>query len=421
VAASDSVSQIPGITKAHAPMNILMLHNSYQFFGGEDESFAAEVRMLTDAGHFVDTIHVKNENVEGLKAVNVALQSIWSKPSYDLVDQKLRARTFDVLHVQNFYPLLSPSVYSAAKKNRVPVVQTLRNYRLLCPSTVLYRDGHVCQECLHKTVKWPGALHACYRGSILSSAATAAMTAFHTVRGTWHRDVDLYISLTEFSRQKFIEGGIAPEKIIVKSNFVYPDPGLGDGSGDYLLFAGRFTQEKGIETLLSAWERVKLPGRLKIVGEGPLAPRIESFCRAHPNVEWLGQKSSVDVKELMGAASALVFPSEWYEPFGRVAIESFAKGTPVIASRIAGLAEMVRDMETGLHFRPGDSQDLAAKLDWALEHPAQMRAMRPAARRCYESTYTAAENCRVLIRAYHKARQTFHVANEPCVSFSSTN
>lgn len=207
-------------------MNILMLHNSYQFRGGEDESFESEVRMLRDAGHYVDTIHLNNDRVDEIGKFQVALQSIWSKPSYDLVDRKLRERNFDVMHVQNFFPMISPSVYSAAKKNGVPVVQTLRNYRLLCPSTVLYRDGHICEDCLHKTFKIPGIVHGCYRDSVLSSAAVAAMTAFNALKGTWRNDVDLYICLTAFSRQKFVEAGFNPDKVIVKSNFVYPDPGL---------------------------------------------------------------------------------------------------------------------------------------------------------------------------------------------------
>jgi glycosyltransferase involved in cell wall biosynthesis len=402
-------------------MNILMLHNSYQFHGGEDESFQAEARMLKDAGHTVETIHVKNENVEGFGAIGVALGAIWSKKSYDMVDEKMRERAYDVMHVQNFFPLLSPSVYAAAKKHRVAVVQTLRNYRLLCPSTVLYRDGKICEDCLHKTVKYPGVLRGCYRGSTLSTAAVAAMTAFHALKGTWRNDVDLYISLTEFSRQKFIEAGFAAEKIVVKSNFVHPDPGPGEGGGGFLLFAGRLTQEKGVETLLAAWERVKAAGRLKIVGEGPLEAKVEAFCRAHDNAEWLGQKSPGEVKELMGEATALIFPSECYETFGRVAIESFAKGTPVIVSMLGGRATFVKDGATGLRFRAADPADLAAKLDWALEHAEEMRAMRPAARACYEAKYTAKENCHALIRAYQMAQKSCETANEAVVSYSSSS
>ncbi|MGC1383371.1 MAG: glycosyltransferase family 4 protein [Candidatus Acidiferrales bacterium] len=412
-------AETPDVTRE--PMNILMLHNSYQFRGGEDESFESEVRMLRDAGHYVDTIHLNNDRVDEIGKFQVALQSIWSKPSYDLVDRKLRERNFDVMHVQNFFPMISPSVYSAAKKNGVPVVQTLRNYRLLCPSTVLYRDGHICEDCLHKTFKIPGIVHGCYRDSVLSSAAVAAMTAFNALKGTWRNDVDLYICLTAFSRQKFVEAGFNPDKVIVKSNFVYPDPGAGDGENDYLLFAGRLTREKGVETLLSAWQRVKSKGTLKIIGEGPLESRVREFVAQNRGVEWLGPKSSSEVKQMMGAATALVFPSEWYEPFGRVAIESFAKGTPVITSRLAGMVEIVRDGQTGLLFNPGDPEDLAQKMDWAIEHPDEIRTMRRAARAEYQRTYTIEQNLGALIHAYRTVGRSPVIAAEPYVAAKTTN
>jgi glycosyltransferase involved in cell wall biosynthesis len=402
-------------------MNILMMHNSYNFRGGEDESFESEVRMLRDAGHFVETIHLKNEEVQRINTIQVALQSIWSKPSYDLVDAKLRERPFDVLHVQNFFPLVSPSVYSAARKHGVAVVQSLRNYRLLCPSTTLFRNGKICEDCLHKTFKYPGVLHGCYRNSVLSSAAVAAMTAFHTLKGTWHNSVDMYISLTESSRQKFVQAGLPAEKIIVKGNFVYPDPGPGQGEGGYILFAGRLTREKGLDTLLQAWDTVKTSRRLLIVGDGLLAPEVQVFCKIHRNAEWLGTKSAADLKNLMGAASLFVFPSQWYEPFGRVAIESYAKGTPVLASDMAAMAEIVQDGRTGMLFRPGDAQDLAVHLQWAADHPEQLQAMRHGARQCYEVNYTAAQNYDLLIHAYQLARNNVRSTRTESEVLSVTN
>jgi glycosyltransferase involved in cell wall biosynthesis len=402
-------------------MNILMLHNSYQVRGGEDESFDAEVSMLRDAGHFVETIHLKNDEVEKLSSINIALQSIWSKPSYDLVDAKLSQRSFDILHVQNFFPLISPSVYSAARKHGVAVVQTLRNYRLLCPSTTLFRNGRICEDCLHKTFKYPGVIHACYRNSVLSSAAVAAMTGFHALKGTWRNAVDLYISLTASSREKFVEAGLPAEKVIVKGNIVYPDPGPGDGNAGYFLFAGRLAYEKGLKTLLDAWDRLPSPGSLKIVGDGLLAPEVEQICRRNPSVEWLGSMSASELKDLMGEASLFVFPSEWYEPFGRVAIESFAKGTPVLASNMAAMAEIVEDQRTGLLFRPGDPADLADKLQWALDHPEELQRMRQAARRCYEKNYTVSQNCEVLIRAYQLAMQKFSLSrSSPALASASS-
>jgi glycosyltransferase involved in cell wall biosynthesis len=384
-------------------MNILMLHNAYQNRGGEDESFDTECRILRDAGHLVETIHLHNDTIGETGKLGVALQSIWSGPSYRLVDHTLSERSFDVMHVQNFFPLLSPSVYAAARKHKVPVVQTLRNYRLLCPNSFLFRDGHVCEECLGKTFKYPSVLHACYRESRSGSLAVAAMCGVHDLLGTWQKDVDLYISLTEFARKKYIQAGFAAEKIVTKSNCVYPDPGSGAGDGGFVLFVGRLSAEKGIGTLLSAWDRLRPECVLKIVGEGPASSDLRARSRHNPNIEWLGLKSSSEVQDLMGAASATVFPSEWYETFGRVAIESFAKGTPVIASRIGALAEVVSDMRTGLLFEVGNAEDLANKLKWCFDHPVELNGMRPLAREEYERKYTASANCKRLLECYELA------------------
>jgi len=381
-----------------------MLHNSYQLRGGEDESCESEVRMLRASGHSVETILIHNSQIESSRKIHVAIQSLWSGQSYDLVDRKLREGQFNVLHVQNFFPLLSPSVYYAARKHGVAVVQTLRNYRLLCPNVFLFRDGHLCEDCLTKVVKYPGILHGCYRGSRMATAAVAAMTAFHTIKGTWLNAVDLYIALTDFVRDKFIEAGFPSDKLVVKSNVVYPDPGCGDGKGGYALFVGRLSPEKGVETLLRAWQRLSRNWTLKIVGEGPLSPLVEAFCAENPDVEWLGPRPRTEVAKLMGAARVLVLPSEWYETFGRVAIESFATGTPVIASRLGAMKEVGEEMRTGLLFTPGDAEDLAHKLHWILDHPDQVDAMRHDARKLYETRYAMDENCRLLIRAYETAQ-----------------
>lgn len=386
-------------------MNILMLHNSYQQRGGEDESYESEVRMLRAEGHSVETILINNSQIESTGKIQVALQSLWSNPSYDLVDRMLRDRPFDVLHVQNFFPLLSPSVYYAAKKHGVAVVQTLRNYRLLCPGVYFYRDGRVCEDCMGKVFKYPGILHGCYRGSRLATATVAAMTAFHTIKGTWLNAVDLYIALTQFVRDKFIEAGFPEDKLVVKNNFVYPDPGCGTGEGGYALFVGRLSPEKGLDTLLAAWKQLGRNWKLKIAGDGPMSAEVQAFCDAHRDVEWVGAKSRAETSELMSGARVLVFPSQWYETFGRVAIESFAAGTPVIASRLGAMAEICDDMQTGLLFEPGNANDLGKKLRWVFDNPARVAQMRPIARQTYESRYTMHENCRVLIHAYETAQR----------------
>jgi glycosyltransferase involved in cell wall biosynthesis len=282
-------------------------------------------------------------------------------------------------------------------------VQTLRNYRLLCPSVFLFRDGHVCEDCVSKTFKYPSVVHGCYRDSRLGSLSVAAMCGVHSLLGTWEKNVDLYISLTDFARQKFVQAGFAAEKIVTKGNCVYPDPGIGHGEGGFVLFVGRLSTEKGIGTLLSAWDRLKPNCVLKIAGEGPLSEELRARSKNDPTVEWLGPKSAAEVKNLMGSAKVTVFCSEWYETFGRVAIESFAKGTPVIASRIGALAEVVDHLRTGLLFEAGNADDLALQLKWCFDLPDEIKAMRQRARAEYEQKYTAAVNCMRLTECYELA------------------
>lgn len=382
-----------------------MLHNSYQFRGGEDESFESEVRMLRSNEHSVETIRMDYEQIRAKGSIQVAIESLWSRPSYNLVDRMLHERKFDVLHVQNFFPLLSPSVYYAAKKHGVAVVQTLRNYRLLCPNVFFYRDGHVCEDCIDKVFKYPGNFHGCYRDSRMATAAVAAMTAFHTIKGTWLNAVDIYIALTEFVRDKFIEAGFPEQKLVVKNNFVFPDPGCGDGRGDYALFVGRLSPEKGLETLLQAWSQLNRNWSLKIVGDGPMAGDVRAFCAGSGSVEWIGAKSHAETAEIMGKARVLVFPSQWYETFGRVAMESFAAGTPVIASRLGAMAEVCEEGRAGLLFESGNASDLADKLRWVFDHPVEAKAMRTIARQTFENKYTMPQNYRILIEAYQTARR----------------
>ncbi len=386
-------------------MNILMLHNSYQFRGGEDESYESEVRMLRSNGHSVETILMDYAQMSAKGKIQVAIESLWSTPSYKLVDGMLDERKFDVLHVQNFFPSLSPSVYYAAKKHGVAVVQTLRNYRLLCPGVYFYRDGRICEDCIDKVFKYPGIIHGCYRGSRTATAAVAAMTALHTMRGTWLNTVEVYVALTKFVRDKFIEAGFPEQKLVVKNNFVYPDPGCGDGKGDYALFVGRLSPEKGLDTLLQAWRHLKRNWKLKVVGDGPGANDVREFCAANANVEWVGSKSRGETAEIMSNARLLVFPSQWYEAFGRVAMESFAAGTPVIASRLGAMAEVCEDGQTGMLFEAGNAADLADKLRWAFDHPAEVKAMRPVARQLFEARYTMSQNYRELIDIYQAAKR----------------
>lgn len=381
-------------------MRITMIHNHYQLRGGEDESFQSEAQLLMDAGHDVQILTEHNDRVAELGTMRTALRTVWSSEAYQRVRAALRRHRSDLLHVQNFFPLFSPAVYYGARAEGVAVVQSLRNYRLLCPNALFFRDGRVCEDCMGRIAPWPGILHGCYRDSRGASAAVAAMITLHRVAKTWEQQPDVYIALTEFARNKFVAGGIPSSKVLVKPNFVHPDPGVGGGRSGGALFVGRLTAEKGIGTLLSAWERIGEQVPLQVVGDGPLAPAVEAAARRTSGIEFLGHRTVSEVHALMKDAAFLVLPSEWYETFGRVAVEAFATGTPVIAAQIGAVAEVVSGGETGLLFEPGDVNDLVTKVEWARSHPQEIAAMGHAARKSYEATYTAHRNYEILMDIY---------------------
>ncbi len=384
-------------------MRILVVHNRYLIRGGEDESVAAEQALLRQHGNEVDLHEERNERVGELGQLRAGLRTVWSPESHRRLRQRLRRRRYDLVHVHNFFPLISPAVYYAARAEGVPVVQSLRNYRLLCPNAELFRSGRPCEDCLGRRIPWPGVVHACYRGSRKATTAVAAMIAVHGYLQTWQRMIDLYIAVTRFARDKLVEGGLPADRIVVKPNFVEGAPAPGSGAGGYALFVGRLSAEKGLATVLEAWQRLGPAIPLKIVGEGPLGDSVEAVAASKLEVECLGRRSLAEVYELMRGARFLVFPSEWYEPFGRVAIEAFACGTPVIASNTGGMAELIDDRRTGRLFRPGDAGDLAGMVEWALGHPKELAGMRKSARAEFEANYTPERNYQQLRVIYRQA------------------
>ena len=387
-------------------MRILSIHNGYQIRGGEDESCAAEQSLLERKGHQVDLYEDHNDRIKELSAPHLALKTIWSQEAYQAVKQILNKNPYQILHAQNTFPLISPSIYFAAKDAGVPVVQTLRNYRLLCPNALFFREGKICEDCLGKSVPYPGVVHQCYRDNLAASAGVAAMLVTHRLIQTWKQKVDLYIALTQFARQKFIEGGIPAEKIVVKPNFVSFDPGIGEGNGNYALFVGRLSVEKGLDILLKAWEKLETKLPLKIVGDGPWSKQVIEVTKRCPSIEWLGRRPMAEVYDLMGQAKFLVFPSKWYETFGRVAVESFAKGTPVVAADVGAIAEIIESGRTGLRYNPGSASDLVKQVEWLLSHPTELARMRIEARYEFEAKYTAEKNYHQLIAVYDKLATT---------------
>jgi glycosyltransferase involved in cell wall biosynthesis len=384
-------------------MRILMAHNFYQQKGGEDVSFAAEAAIMEANGHQVIRYTDHNDRVANMRPVPLARATVWNQESYRALRELMRKEKPQVAHFQNTFPLISPAAYYAAKAEGVAVVQSLRNYRLLCPNAFFFRAGRVCENCMSKMWPWPGIVYGCYRNSRLATGVVAAMIVSHRAMGTWETMVDSYIALTEFARQKFIDGGLPPQKIAVKPNFVYPNPPPRDDASAHAIFVGRLSPEKGVPTVLNAWERLSGKILLKIVGDGPLASLVSDAAGRIAGIEWLGQKSADEVADLIGSAAVLIFASEWYETFGRVIIEAFAHGTPVIAANLGAAAELIDSGRTGLLFRPGDAEDLAAKVEWAATNPAALTAMRKAARAEFEAKYTAEKNYEMLMNIYQAA------------------
>jgi glycosyltransferase involved in cell wall biosynthesis len=382
-------------------MRIILVHNPYQQPGGEDKVVKHEAALLTDREHHVINYRRTNHEIDSFswwEKRSLPKRLIWATDTFQALRALIKKENPEVAHFHNTFMMVSPAAYYACQSLHVPVVQTLHNYRLLCPNGLLYRDGGVCEKCLGKTVPWPGVAHACYRHSLMQTAGVAAMLITHRWLATWQNQVDIYVALTEFARKKFIEGGLPAEKIVVKPNFVHPDPGCSVGEKRYALFVGRLSHEKGLKTLLHAWQAVKgIP--LKIAGDGPMLEEVRTFVQANKleRVEVLGRCTGEKVLAMMKGARFLVFPSEWYEGFPMTIGEAFACGIPVIASRLGATEEIVEDGRAGLHFTPGDANDLAAKVEWAWMHPNAMVQMGKEARCEYEKKYTAKQNyCRLM-------------------------
>lgn len=378
------------------PPRILIAHNRYRHRGGEDSVVEAEIALLRAHGHEVTTYLRSNDDIERVSSVALARQTLWSSDTVRDLSELVRDFRPDIIHAHNTFPLISSSLYWAAAQAEVPVVQTLHNFRLMCLNGMFLRDGRACEDCLDR-VPWRGVTHKCYRDSRAASLVAAATLTLHRGVGTYRNKIMRYIALNEFCRRKFIEGGLPAGRIAVKPHFVdFPAPA--DIPRNGFLFVGRLSPEKGLTTLIEA--AALLPHvSLRVAGEGP-----QSFLLNNaPGVTHLGSLPTGAVRQEMNRALALVVPSISYETFGLVIVESFATATPVIASRIGPLAELVRDGETGLLVEPGNPRDLADKMTWARAHPERMAAMGLNARIQYEQEFSADKNYRQLLHIYQQA------------------
>lgn len=377
-------------------LRILIIHCAYTQRGGEDSVVEAEIDLLRSRGNTVECVLGHNDAIASRSNFSVATDTFWSSKYAKEVSSRIAAFRPDVVHVHNTFPLVSPSVYWSAARARVPVIQTLHNFRLMCPQAMFLRNDAVCEDCLGK-IPWKGVVRGCYRGSVAQTGVLATMVTAHRAAGTWSRKVSRYIALNEFCKMKFIAGGLPADRIVIKPNFV--DFNLPDSTGgDDFLFVGRLSREKGIHVLADALRR-DLISHARIVGSGPEVSQFDGIPRAH----LIGQLDGDGVRAEMCAARALVLPSICYESFPRTLVEAMGCGLPVIASRLGALPELIVDGETGLLFDAGSATDLAAKMTWARNNPEQMAAMGRKARSKYEELYSASKNYSMLMDIYSDA------------------
>jgi len=381
-------------------MRILLVHNQYKHRGGEDTVLESELKLLQQYGETVDTLIFDNNQIESpLEKIKYGFYSFYNPESSRLLENKIKEFCPDVIHVHNFFPIASPALFYAANKQRIPIVMTLHNYRLICPNAMFFRDDQVCETCISKSFALDGVLHGCYRNSRVQTLFLASMTWFHRAVGTWYDRVDKYILLTQFAKNKFLDSSLKllDSKLAVKSNFV-KDRGFDLDKDDYCLFVGRLSKEKGIDILLEAFKNSEK--KLLIIGTGPLSQKVKEYSEKHPNIEYAGFQSIDFIITKLKKAKALIFTSIWYEGMPMTILESLSVGTPVICGDLGGPAEMIENYKSGLTYKAGDSSDLQKKVDWLYDHLTEYKEFCQNARDEFKSKYSEEKNYDQLMHIY---------------------
>ncbi|HET6297849.1 MAG TPA: glycosyltransferase [Kribbella sp.] len=385
-------------------MRVAMLHNRYRSGQPSGENLVVDqtADFLRNSGHEVELYAQNSDDIAQMSRKDRALlpfRSVWSFADERDLTFRLRERRPDIVHVHNTFPLLSPSVLRAARREGLPVVATLHNFRLMCANAVLQRDGGPCEACVGR-IPWRGVAHGCYRGSKAQSLPLATGIAVHNAFHTWQRYVTTLIAPSEFVRSRYIAGGFKPEKIVVKPHAVPHSGAVRTGPGDAVVFLGRLTEDKGFADLLRAWDSSL--GKLVVIGDGPLRGEADARALTDPSVSVLGELPWADCMEVLRSARVAVVPARSYETFGLVVVEAFAHGVPVVASRLGALAELVDDGETGALTEPDDSEGLRKALG-LLTHPATSIACGLRARQVYLDRFTPERDLAATERIYADA------------------
>ena len=386
-------------------MRILVVHNRYRSAqpSGENAVVEEESRLLAAAGLEVEVLEVESDEIAAwpaAKRLTLPGRVVWSHAGARLVRRSIESTRPDVVHFHNTFPLLSPAALRAAHATGVGVVQTLHNFRPVCPAATLMRDGRPCESCLGRTPV-PAVVHGCYRGSRLATVPIALKDAVHARAGTWAGAVDRYIVPSEFARGRFVAAGWPADRLTVSYNTA-PDPGPVTPHPDGpVVCLSRLAPEKGVDILLDAWGRAFPDGGpgLTVVGAGELEDDLRARAAALRGVELTGGVPGDRALEILAGARALVVPSRWYEVFPRVVAEAYAHGVPVVAARLGSLAEIVVAGETGLHFDAGSAAALATCLS-QLEDVDLVVGLGRGARAMYERRLTPAAALGRLLAVY---------------------
>ncbi|MEO8019362.1 MAG: glycosyltransferase family 4 protein [Pseudomonadota bacterium] len=385
-------------------MRVALIHNFYRSSApsGEDEVVRGEQELLEANGIEVIPFVRYNDDLPAglLGALGASLSNAWSFDSRSALRELMVRHRPDVAHFHNTFPQISPAAYLTCREAGVPVVQTLHNYRMFCANGLLNRQREPCELCLGRNA-FPALVHACYRDSRLATLGVALGSALHRARGTYQTQVDRYIVHTEFARRRFVAHGLPPERIAIRGNCLSHDPGIGAGDGGYALYVGRLTAEKGVGTLVRAWQELSdIP--LRIAGDGALRATLEREAAGLP-IQFLGRVPAARVIELMQNAALLVIPSECYEGFPRVLVEAFATGTAVVAADIGGLGELITEGVGGAKFRSGSAAELADAVQRLWCAPVLRARQRAGNRLRFEREFSPSAGLASLTDVYRQA------------------
>lgn len=392
-------------------MKILLAHNFYgsEAPSGENTVYQAERDLLRARGHQVIEFTRHSDDIRSRGAAGLlqgALATPWNPFSAAALRQLILRERPDVVHAHNTFPLISPSIFSAAQGLGVSTVLTLHNYRTFCAAGIPMRDNLPCTQCLDRKSVLPALHYGCYRGSRLATLPMAAMIALHRGLGTWQRHVDAFIALTAFQRDKLVAAGLPAERVHLKPHF-YPEPPVPlpwperEGKVAYI---GRLGPEKGLNSLVEAWRLwgVAAPP-LELIGDGPERAALERSIAAaglDGKVALLGQLSFSETQERLAQARLLVLPSLCYEGFPMAIREAFALGVPVAGSRLGSIPCIVEDGRTGVLFNPGDAPDLLRAVRTVWGNATALEGMGLATRAEFEDKYTADRNYAALMAIY---------------------